>query len=417
MADHPKAGMDSSRKSWRDQVRWGLAALLALVFSLASTGVVVVAATATATARADALSALPALGLAADSVTVSGLSSGGYMAGQFQVAFSGSVAGAAVLAGGPYGCSRGAVSTAAYNCSCPANPGLLQQWLNLVPGAGCTLLAPSVLAVFADAALKVNRAELDDPKQLARQRVWLFSGGRDAVVPAPLVDAAEAFYLRHGVAAANLHHERVDNAAHGLPAPDATVACDRTTTPFLIRCPGQDAAGELLAWLYGTQPGESLLPASTPRAAGLRRFDQRPYRQPGVFDGLDDSGWVYLPAGCELAGAHCRLHVVFHGCLQSQRASGPGGQPIGRQFVDGAGYNRWAEANAIVVLYPQVLASQPRRSGDTYRLNPDGCWDFWGYTDAGEALSGAQRKFARRSAPQLSAVKTMVDALLRPMDR
>jgi hypothetical protein len=37
------------------------------------------------------------------SVTVSGLSSGGFFAHQFHVAFSGAVAGAAVLAGGPYG--------------------------------------------------------------------------------------------------------------------------------------------------------------------------------------------------------------------------------------------------------------------------------------------------------------------------
>lgn len=44
---------------------------------------------------------LPALGLAADGVTVSGLSSGAYMAGQFQIAHAASVAGAALLAGGP----------------------------------------------------------------------------------------------------------------------------------------------------------------------------------------------------------------------------------------------------------------------------------------------------------------------------
>jgi hypothetical protein len=38
------------------------------------------------------------------SVTASGLSSGGFFAHQFHVAFSRTVAGAAILAGGPYGC-------------------------------------------------------------------------------------------------------------------------------------------------------------------------------------------------------------------------------------------------------------------------------------------------------------------------
>ena len=361
---------------------------------------------------------LPALGVAADGVTVSGLSSGAYMAGQFQVAFSGSVAGAALLAGGPYGCARGAVSTAMYNCSCPANPGALQRWRNLLPGLGCAVLPPAVLAVYSDAALAANSAGIDDPRHLAAQRVWLFSGGHDAVVRPALVDAAQAFYRRHGLADAHLHHQRVADAGHGLPAPDAPVLCSRTATPYLNRCPGQDAAGELLAWLYGVQPGQALLPALAPRAGGLRPFSQLPYRQAGVFDGLDDSGWLYVPAACE-AGAvaigqpGCRLHVVFHGCQQAQRASGPGGRPIGRQFVEGAGYNRWAEANRIVLLYPQVLASSAVRVGSTFALNPEGCWDFWGYTDTQAAWAGPQRRYALQSAPQLHAVKLMVDALMR----
>lgn len=361
------------------------------------------------------LARLPALGLAADGVTVSGLSSGAYMAGQFQVAHAASLAGAALLAGGPYGCSRGSVSTAMYQCACPANPDTAQRLRNLIPGAGCSVLAPSALAVFADAALQANQGAIDDPGQLARHRVWLFSGGHDQVVAPALVDAAEAFYRRHGVPAAQLHHARLANAGHGLPAPDGPVACAVTATPYLLRCPGQDGAGELLAWLYAATPGAPLLPPMAARPAGLQRFSQQPYRQAGVFDGLDDSGWLYLPAACTAGpgAAACRLHVVFHGCMQGQTASGPGGKAIGRQFVAGAGYNRWAEANRIVLLYPQVRASQAARPGASFQLNPEGCWDFWGYTDPAESLGGPQRRFATRQAPQLAAVKRMVDDLLR----
>lgn len=361
------------------------------------------------------LARLPALGLAADAVTVSGLSSGAYMAGQFQVAHGASLAGAAVLAGGPYGCSRGSVSTAMYQCSCPADPDAAQRLRNLIPGAGCGVLAPGVLAVFADAALQANQGAVDDPGQLARHRVWLMSGSLDAVVVPALVDAAEAFYRRHGVPAAQLHHARVAGAGHGLPVPDGPVACPLTAPPYLLRCPGRDGPGELLAWLYGSAPGAALAAPVAPRSAGLQRFSQRPYRQAGVFDGLDDSGWLYLPAACASGqGGACRLHVVFHGCKQGQSASGPGGRPVGTQFVAGAGYNRWAESNRIVLLYPQVRASPAARPGDTYRLNPEGCWDFWGYTDPAESLGGPQRRFASRNAPQVLAVKAMVDDLLRP---
>ena len=369
------------------------------------------------------LARLPALGLAADGVTLSGLSSGAYMAGQFQVAHAASLAGAALLAGGPYGCSRGSVSTAMYQCSCPAHPDAVQRLRNLIPGAGCSVLAPGALAVFADAALLANQGAIDDPSQLARHRVWLFSGGHDQVVVPALVEAAQAFYHRHGVPAAQLHHERVANAGHGLPTPDGPVACALTATPYLLRCPGQDAAGELLAWLYGATPGAPLMPPVAARLGaaqgaghtGLQRFSQQPYRQAGVFDGLDDSGWLYLPAACAAGpgAATCRLHVVFHGCLQGQSASGPGGRAIGAQFVAGAGYNRWAEANRIVLLYPQVRASQAARPGASFQLNPEGCWDFWGYTDPAESLGGPQRRFATRQAPQVAAVKRMVDDLLR----
>jgi hypothetical protein len=34
-------------------------------------------------------------------------------------------------------------------------------------------------------------------------------------------------------------------------------------------------------------------------------------------------------------------------------------------------YHRWAEANNIVVLYPQLTTRQ---------FNPEGCWDWWGYS-------------------------------------
>lgn len=362
---------------------------------------------------------LPALGLAADAVTVSGLSSGAYMAGQFQVAHAASVAGAALLAGGPYGCSRGSVSTAMYQCACPANPDAAQRLRNGIPGAGCSLLSAGMLAVFADGALQANQGAVDDPQRLAQHRVWLFSGGQDKVVVPALVDAAEAFYRRHGVPAAQLHRVHVAAAGHGLPAPDAPVACRLTASPYLMRCPGQDAAGELLAWLYGATPGAALTPPlAAPRTAlrgGLQRFSQQPYRQAGVFDGLDDSGWLYLPAACKPGPgtAACRLHVVFHGCQQGQSARGPGGRPIGAQFVAGAGYNRWAETNRIVLLYPQVRASAAARPGASYQLNPEGCWDFWGYTDPAESLGGPQRRFATRAAPQVRAVKAMMDDLLR----
>ncbi|RYH05980.1 depolymerase, partial [Tropicimonas sp. IMCC6043] len=48
---------------------------------------------------------LPTLNLDAQATTVSGLSSGAFMAVQLQVAFSTTIGGAGIVAGGPFGCA------------------------------------------------------------------------------------------------------------------------------------------------------------------------------------------------------------------------------------------------------------------------------------------------------------------------
>jgi poly(3-hydroxybutyrate) depolymerase len=80
------------------------------------------------------------------------------------------------------------------------------------------------------------------------------------------------------------------------------------------------------------------------------------------------------------------VHVVFHGCKQGLAA-------VEEQFVKGSGYARWAESNRLIVLFPQV------RSGD---LNPNGCWDWWGYSGP---------RFLEQGAPQMLGVKRMIDQL------
>ncbi len=352
------------------------------------------------------LQRLPALGLAGDSVTVSGLSSGAYMAGQLGIAYSATVRGAAVLAGGPYGCSRGSMMTAALNCSCATGKQGMSQ-LGEMFGQGCQVLGAGQYETYSDSALKRNQPRIDAPSNLARQRVFLLSGGADEVVDRRVVDAAEAFYRRHGVPSAQIEHVHLGSAGHGFPVQDAKAGCGLTRQPFINDC-DYDAAGSLLRWLY---PG---LPSTPGRvsAAGFRRFSQEPYTRGGGFDGMDSSGWLYVPAACTSSGAGCRLHVAFHGCEQGQSFRLSDGSRYGRQFVDGAGYNAWAEAGRIVVLYPQVRPNTAgARPGSSYRYNPKGCWDFWGYSS--DRVGIDPLVFATREAPQMKAVKAMVDELLR----
>ncbi|WP_232364957.1 hypothetical protein [Salinimonas marina] len=52
------------------------------------------------------------LTLTADAITVSGLSSGGYMANQFHLAYSDRVDGAAIISAGPFYCAQNDITVA-----------------------------------------------------------------------------------------------------------------------------------------------------------------------------------------------------------------------------------------------------------------------------------------------------------------
>ncbi|HEX7635306.1 MAG TPA: fibronectin type III domain-containing protein [Noviherbaspirillum sp.] len=64
---------------------------------------------------------------------------------------------------------------------------------------------------------------------------------------------------------------------------------------------------------------------------------------------------------------------------------------FGRTFVDNAGYNRWADTNNIVVLYPQTTNGNG---------NPNGCWDWWGYDDPNYAKKNGLRYRPQGSGSQ-----------------
>jgi poly(3-hydroxybutyrate) depolymerase len=360
---------------------------------------------------------LPALG--ATALSVSGLSSGGYMAEQFAVAHSSTVQGVAVMAAGPYGCARGSVYNAMTKCSCPSEHSVMLDTLSLFPGAGCFVFSPQVMSTLSQMAIEGNAADIDPPEHLAMQRVWLLAGGQDPVVHADIVESVKAVRSALGARDDTLRHVVLPDAGHGMPTPTASQRCERTASPYLNQCQ-VDAAGELLKWLY--QPPEGAVDTGwvrgQARAGALHQFRQTPYLRGLGHTGLDSTGWVYVPADCTAPGANCRVHVAFHGCQQGQAFRREGqARPYGQRFVKGAGYNDWAEPNRLIVLYPQVRPLDTGQPTEPYRFNPKGCWDFWGYTQRhGASLGGDDVRFpyATRSAPQIEAVWRMVQALMAP---
>jgi hypothetical protein len=307
--------------------------------------------------------ALPRLNIAPGSLTVSGVSAGGYMATQYQVAFSKDVTGAGIIGAGPWLCAQGVVTRAMNDCLA-----------GTASGPDDRVLAA---ALRASAALGV----VDDPSGLATDRIWMFHGARDDTVGAVVSDSLLRFYKAF-VPIDRVRYETQVAAAHGFPTIADGGACDVAESPWILAC-GFDAAGEMLKHLY-----DGLAAPSGELTGALREFGQSRYVGDSRLASMAKTGFVFVPDECA-AGAPCRVHVAFHGCRQ-------GIGFIGRSFARQAGYNRWADANRIVMLYPQV-----EKSG-VWPLNPGGCWDWWGYTGA---------NYASRDATQLEAVHRMLTAL------
>lgn len=386
---------------------------------------------------------LPELAIDLKQTTVSGISSGAFMAVQMGVAKSASVRGVAATAGGPYLCALdGAYSPTGVLSSiarCMQGDPDFKAFAR--PGA----MGPAELDDMARRAKSNARWKKIDPvEHLQRQALWVFRGSNDGIVKQPVAQGLVDWYRRFAPASQlfykdnlNAAHAQISAACPAAPAdapasaaPAACNLCPTTGGSFINTCPDRpaaadhapyDAAGSALQMFYGplTRTPSARL-SSQPQA-----FDQRPYLR--LFDGtrrpkasaelaMGETGYVYVPPACR-DGQACRLHIAFHGCMQSATT-------IGRSFVDTAGLNEWADANRLVVLYPQAMPTnaEAAAAGDanpwalaSYKadepLNPMGCWDWWGYNDNVAPRRQPGGSYATAQGLQIAAVWRMAQKL------
>ncbi len=298
------------------------------------------------------------------------------MAVQLHVAWSSRIVGAAVVAGGPYGCAE----TGWWPRLATATTVCMDMAEDYVPFLGPPDPRGSI-RLTRDSA---RRGRIDDPANLADDRVFLFSGGADRTVPAGVVGALRRYYLEF------IPKDRlrlVDDVAagHGFAVIEAPLGCGATESPYINDC-DYDTARNILEFLY-----PELVPAGEAASAALVSFDQGLYVDDLEAASMAETGYAYIPQSCrEQSG--CAVHVALHGCRQSASL-------IGDAFYRGTGFNRWAETNRIVVLYPQV---EPTDGWFGWSPNPRGCWDWWGYTGSA---------YLEREAPQMAGVMRMIEAL------
>jgi len=302
----------------------------------------------------------PAPTIDANRITVSGISAGGQMATQLHIAYSDLFSGVGIIASGPFGCAEGTLGTAMSRCM----------------GETATPIPVADLADDIRNAAKENLVA--DPENLANDPVWLFHGTLDTTVGANVNDATQALYSTF-VPAGQITYVNDVAAGHNFPTRGQGGECTAMQAPFVGNC-DYDAAGEILQHVY------TGLKAPVPEVV----TELRQVTLAGASDaGLGDTAYLFVPPACAAGSQACALHLVLHGCAQST-------EQVGTDFIRQSGYLPWAEANDIVLAFPQVIPSE---------VNPYACWDWWGYTGADYRWrSGKQMQLVTDWIKLLSAI-------------
>jgi len=324
-------------------------------------GIVVALATG-GTGIAQAASTLGAYNVNPNTVTVAGISSGGFMAVQLQVAYSSHFFGTAVLAGGTYYCAQD--NEILWAASCATGVG--------VP----------VSSLVSYTKSQASAGKIDAVSNIANKPIYMFSGLLDTVDYQATMDDLQTYY-KSFTSSSNVTFNNNTLAEHSWVTPDAIDPCAYLGAPFMNNC-GIDIEKTFLTMFYGTLNSRT----SSPQGKYIQ-FNQNPFCSGSncAAISMDSTAWLYVPTGCSSDQA-CRLVVALHGCLSNQST-------IGTLLVQGSGINEWADNNHIIVLYPQTIAS-------IFPTNPEGCWDWWGYTNS---------NYAVKSSPQMTAIMNMVNKI------
>ncbi len=320
------------------------------------------------------------------SITVSGISSGAFMALQMQIVHSKDIQGAVIMAGGPAACALDRADLAVKVCM--KNP---QQILEEGPigKRHFDLMVENTLELSRSTLLvdgKTLPGNIDDLKHLTGKNISLYHGSDDTVIKSEMMNLTKT-YLQKLNPDVSLRATQLPGTAHTWPTLEDGNPCLNQESPFIGKC-SLDFAKEIFANFYtnlkekSQKSREELLAhlheitIATPPFSFSEMFS-RMASGTFIFGGpsISTKAYLYVPESC--SSGSCPIHVAFHGCQMSS-------ERIGKTFVEKSGLIEWADTNQTVVYFPQVRDDNPK--------NPYGCWDWWGYTGA---------FYATRDGPQI----------------
>lgn len=331
--------------------------------------------------------------------SISGLSSGAFMTVQMHLAHSAHFVGAGIIAGGPFRCAESFRAAAPIAEDAYTLNALYTCMNPLIPQTG-----PQAKKLAEVARQTADAGLIDDVKNLSGNKIYIFTGSEDKVVYSDVVNTTREFYELLGVPAKNIRYVSDVPAGHSIITDNPEDSPLPLNQPPYINNGGFMQSWDILTHIYGPleAPAKSL-------SGSIVRFDQTEFFDAEERASMSDFAYAYVPKAVA-EGAPCRVHIALHGCKQGYnyinyvngRADAQNSPPYGDRYFTTTGYNQIADTNDLIVLYPQAQGTDT----DTVQ-NPDGCWDWWGYTSE----DPEHPDYYSKDAIQIRAIHRMLERL------
>lgn len=408
--------------------------------------------------------------------SISGISSGGFMAVQMATIFSNNFLGVGSVAGGFFYCAKNGLQEqilAGQRSLLGVNNLLLFEPTGQINSQSLQPeFRPSVNnPIFMSVGLCMGNPQLTTLPSLSqfvfdqsiepldhfkKLQVYIYNGKNDSIVKNSMIQKLVDFYNKNGIEKKQIKVVQ-SKGGHNFPTSKSGLnSCLDQKVPYVSSC-RYDAASDILSHLLKTR-----VLYSQPDLNHLYIVDQNIEHQNSLetdikklkqpIPSIGGYGYLYASDQCLNTPENCHLHVALHGCemsdsydqafddlfqkqilnykIMGMRSEQDSQQSILQmmqslptieqknnqygllKFALNSGYIDYAEKNNIMILFPQTWITEAN-----YPYNPKGCWDWYGWTGANYAtVNGAEPQWLMEYIKNIkTAPKTYILNIPKPV--
>ncbi len=285
-------------------------------------------------------------------LTISGISSGAFMATQMGTIYSSEFSGVGSVAGGFFYCAQNhmqekikegqkypflgqknlflfepssdffldAIMGKIFTSLHPNHKWVIPSAKNPIYQAVSICLRNPILANSPDLTEFAKKGLIDNPDQIKNQKIYIYQGDHDQVVQPRMAQRLEEFYIEHQVASSQIKVKTLPGGHNFPTAKPGLNECQNQAIPYVSSCKF-NLAEDMLQHILGQK-----LFSRKANLANLYRIDQnlepvnenlKPEDWKSPANSLGAYGYLYASKKCLDSPASCQLHVALHGCEMS----------------------------------------------------------------------------------------------------